>query len=137
VCVGRTLAAVSGPSGKRARIDRQRLGSAAEERAVQLLRQAGYAIVARNFRCRMGELDIIARRGGQLSIAEVRLRSSAGFGGPAASISAAKRARIVRAARYLLMRQPRLANLAVRFDTLLLSSSSGPIEWIEDAFPAA
>ena len=104
---------------------------------MQLLRQAGYAIVARNFRCRMGELDIIARRGGQLIIAEVRLRSSAGFGGPAASISAAKRARIVRAARYLLLRQPRLANLAVRFDTLLLSASSGPIEWIEDAFPAA
>jgi putative endonuclease len=53
---------VSRPAGKRARIDRQRLGSAAEERAVQLLRQAGYAIVARNFRCRMGELDIIAQQ---------------------------------------------------------------------------
>jgi putative endonuclease len=137
VCVARTLAGVSRPCAKRARIERQRLGSAAEERAAQLLRQAGYAIVARNFRCRMGELDIIARRGGLLVIAEVRLRSSARFGGPAASISAAKRARMVRAARYLLMRQPRLATLAVRFDTLLLTSSSGPIEWIEDAFPAA
>ena len=42
--------------------------------------------------------------------------------------------RIVRAARYLLARQPQLAALAVRFDTLLLSSSSGPIEWIEGAF---
>jgi hypothetical protein len=42
----------------------------------------------------------------------------------------------VRAARYLLMRQPRLANLAVRFDTLLLCTSSGPIEWIEGAFAA-
>jgi putative endonuclease len=137
VCAGRTLAGVSRPSGKRAPTDRQRLGAAAEERAAQLLRQAGYAIVARNFRCRMGELDIIARRGGLLIIAEVRLRSSAAFGGPAASISAAKRARIVRAARYLLLRQPRLANLALRFDTLLLSSSSGPIEWIEGAFSAA
>jgi len=132
-----TLAGVSRPSGKCARTDRQRLGAAAEERAAQLLRQAGYVIVARNFRCRMGELDLIARRDGLLIIAEVRLRSSAGFGGPAASISAAKRARIVRAARYLLMRQPRLANLALRFDTLLLSSSSGPIEWIEGAFAAA
>jgi putative endonuclease len=137
VCAGRTLAGVTRPSDKRARTERQRLGAAAEERGAQLLRQAGYVIVARNFRCRMGELDIIARRGGLLVIAEVRLRSSAGFGGPAASISAAKRARIVRAARYLLMRQPRLANLALRFDTLLLSSSSGPIEWIEGAFAAA
>jgi putative endonuclease len=136
VCAGRTLAAVSRPCGKQARTDRRRLGAAAEERAAQLLRQAGYAIVARNFRCRMGELDLIARRGGLLIIAEVRLRSSAGFGGAAASISAAKRARIVRTARYLLMRQPRLANLAVRFDTLLLCTSSGPIEWIEGAFAA-
>jgi putative endonuclease len=121
-------------AGKRAYTDRQRLGSAAAERAVQLLRQAGYDIVARNFRCRMGELDIIARRAGQLIIAEVRLRSSDGFGGPAASITAAKRERIVRAARYLLLRRPGLANLAVRFDTLLLTTIAGPIEWIEGAF---
>ena len=120
-----------------ARSDRQRLGSAAEERAAQLLRRSGCEILARNFRCRMGELDIVARRGGLLIIAEVRLRSSARFGGAAASITSAKRARIVRAARYLLLRQPRLANLAVRIDTLLLSSSSGPIEWIEGAFAAA
>jgi putative endonuclease len=82
----------------------------------------------------MGELDIVARHGGLLIIAEVRLRSSAKFGGAAASITAAKRARIVRATRFLLARQPNLAALTVRFDTLLLSSSSGPIEWIEGAF---
>jgi putative endonuclease len=104
---------------------------------MQLLRRAGYDIVARNFRCRMGELDIGARRGRQLIIAELRLGGSAEFGGPAASITAAKRARIVRAARYLLMRRPSLADLAVRFDTLLLSTSAGPIEWIEGAFQAA
>jgi putative endonuclease len=130
----RTLPAVSKLANQRAPLDRQRLGSDAEERAAQLLRQAGYAIVARNFRCRMGELDIVARRGTLLIIAEVRLRSSAGFGGPGASITAAKRARIVRAARCLLARQPQLANLSVRFDTLLLESCTGPIDWIEGAF---
>lgn len=119
---------------RRAPLDRQRLGAAAEERAAQLLQLAGYTIVARNFRCRMGELDIVARRGTLLIIAEVRLRSSSGFGGAGASITAAKRARIVRAARPLLARQSRLAALAVRFDTLLLHSCSGPIEWIEGAF---
>ena len=82
----------------------------------------------------MGELDIVARRAHLLVIAEVRLRSGRQFGGAAASIDAAKRARIVRAARLLLARQPALAALTVRFDTLLLSSSSGPIEWIEGAF---
>ena len=122
------------PAKGRALLDRQLLGSAAEERAAQLLRLAGYDILARNFRCRMGELDIVARRGTLLVIAEVRLRSSGRFGGPGASITAAKRARIVRAARFLLARRPHLAALAVRFDTLLLSSSGGPIEWIEGAF---
>jgi putative endonuclease len=116
------------------RAHRQRLGSAAEERAAQLLRLAGYDILARNFRCRMGELDIVARRGTLLVIAEVRLRSSGRFGGPGASITAAKRARILRAARFLLATQPRLAALAVRFDALLLESCTGPIEWIEGAF---
>jgi putative endonuclease len=125
---------VSTPPPARTRTDRQRLGSQAEERAALLLLRAGCDILARNFRCRMGELDIVARRGGLLIIAEVRLRSSSEFGGAAASITAAKRARIVRAARLLLARQPALAALAVRFDTLLLSSSSGPIEWIEGAF---
>jgi putative endonuclease len=125
---------VSKPATVRARIDRQRLGLVAEERAAQLLRQAGYDTLARNFRCRMGELDSIARRGRLLIIAEVRLRGSAQFGGAAESITAAQRARIVRATRYLLLRRPRLAALVVRFDALLLSTSAGPIEWIEGAF---
>ena len=63
---------------------------------MQLLRQAGYDIVARNFRCRLGELDIIARHGRQLVIAEVRLRSSAAFGGPAAHVAMMQQEVVVR-----------------------------------------
>jgi putative endonuclease len=114
--------------------DRQQLGTLAEERAARHLQQAGCDIVARNFRCRLGELDIIARRGRLLIIAEVRLRTHAHFGGAAGSITCAKRARIVRATRYLLTCRPYLATLIVRFDTLLLSAADGPIEWIEGAF---
>ena len=134
MCAPRTLAAVGKQLNRRVPHERQRLGSAAEERAARLLQLAGYEILARNFRCRMGELDIVARRGTLLVIAEVRLRSSSRFGGAGASITAAKRARIVRAARFLLARRPHLAALAVRFDTLLLASCAGPIEWIEGAF---
>jgi putative endonuclease len=134
---GRTMPVVGKarkPATTPAPLSRQRLGADAEERAAQLLCDAGYLVVARNYRCRLGELDIVARRGAQLVIAEVRLRSSRAYGGPAASVGAAKRARIVRATRHLLMRQPQLAGLEVRFDTLLLSASDGPIEWIEAAF---
>jgi putative endonuclease len=110
---------------------------AAEARAACLLEQAGFTVMARNYRCRAGELDIIARRAELLVIAEVRLRSRAEFGGAAASITRSKRARIVRATRYLLRCQPALAQLAVRFDALVLSAPDGPIEWIEAAFEAS
>jgi len=104
--------------------------------ALRLLQQAGFSVLARNFRCRMGELDIIARRAQLLLIVEVRLRSRHEYGGPAASITAAKRARIVRATRYLLRRRPALAALTLRFDALVLSAPGGAIEWIEGAFEA-
>lgn len=127
----RSCVSIGGPA-----VDRQHLGSAAEARAAQLLQQAGFTIVARNFRCRVGELDIVARRAQLLVIAEVRLRSRADFGGAAHSITATKRARIVRATRFLLCVRPALARLPVRFDALLLSTCDGPIEWIEAAFEA-
>jgi putative endonuclease len=111
-------------------------GARAEERAAQLLLAAGFRILARNFRCRMGEIDIIARRANLLIIAEVRLRSSDAFGGAAASVTGRKRARIVRTTRYLLLRKPALNELQVRFDTLLLRQVEGPIEWLEDVFGA-
>ena len=57
-------------------IDRQRLGSDAEERAAQQLLAAGLALLHRNYRCRFGELDLVAREGRTLVIVEVRLRSS-------------------------------------------------------------
>jgi len=106
-------------------------------RAALLLQQAGLTVLARNFRCRGGELDIIARSARLLIIAEVRLRSQAAFGGAAASIDAAKRRRIVRATRYLLRCRPQLALLPVRFDVLLLRTPDGPVEWVQGAFEAA
>lgn len=109
-------------------------GAAAEERAARLMQAAGFTLLARNYRCRAGELDIVARRGPLLVIAEVRLRSSALFGGAAASVGAAKRRRILRAARYLLARQPQLAALAVRFDVLASEAGSAELDWIEGAF---
>jgi len=114
--------------------DRHESGVQAEERAAQHLQQAGCLILARNFRCRLGEIDIVARRAQILIIAEVRLRTNLNFGGAAASITHTKRTRIVHTTRYLLTCRPALAKLLVRFDTLLLSGADGQIEWIEDAF---
>jgi putative endonuclease len=113
---------------------RQQLGAVAEERAAQHLQQAGCVIVARNFRCRLGELDIVARHGPVLVVAEMRLRTHSNFADAASSVTYAKRVRIIRATRFLLIRRPHLAMLNVRFDALLLSAADGPIDWIEGAF---
>jgi len=119
-----------------ATIDRQRLGGDAEERAAHQLRAAGLVLLHRNYRCRLGELDLVAREGHTLVIVEVRLRSSSRFGGAAASITHAKRRRIVLATRHLLARYPSLQKLPVRFDAMLVEAAEGPIEWLRGAFDA-
>ena len=116
--------------------DRRQLGIAAEERAAQFLIAAGLEVLQRNYRCKMGELDLIARHGNTLVIAEVRMRSSAQFGGAAASITWHKRRRIVRATRHLLARHPGLQRCVVRFDAVLIDGNDHTIEWIRGAFDA-
>jgi putative endonuclease len=116
--------------------DRRQLGIAAEERAAQFLLASGLELLQRNYRCKMGELDLIARHGNTLIIAEVRMRSSARFGGAAASITWSKRRRIVRATRHLLARYPTLQKCAVRFDAVLIGGNGADIEWIKGAFDA-
>ncbi len=114
--------------------ERQQRGLDAETRAARHMRRADFDILLRNFRCRLGELDIVARRDDLLVVAEVRLRTSADFGGAADSVTLRKRQRIIRTTRYLLVGKPALRRLQIRFDTLLLDAQDGPIDWIENAF---
>jgi putative endonuclease len=121
--------------------DRQRLGREAEEAAARYLEQQNLTILARNYRCRTGELDIIAETAqGVVVIAEVRLRADARYGGGAASVDWRKQRRIQRAARHLLTRQPALARRALRFDVLDLAPDGAQgyrIDWIKQAFEAS
>ena len=116
------------------------LGEAAEALAARHLQAAGLRILQRNYRCRMGELDLVARDGPSLVICEVRLRSSQRFGGAAASITAAKRRRIVLATRHLLARVPSWQKLSVRFDALLVTPAvtggEWQVEWLRSVFDA-
>jgi putative endonuclease len=121
--------------------DRAQLGRDAEQAAARFLEAQQLTILARNYRCRGGELDIIAEtRAGVIVIAEVRLRADARYGGGAASVDWRKQRRIQRAASHLLLRQPALATRPVRFDVLdLTPSAKGDyhIQWIRQAFDAA
>jgi putative endonuclease len=117
---------------------RQKMGLRAENAAAAHLQLQGAHILLRNYRCRSGELDIVARLGqDELVIVEVRTRSSDAYGGAAASIDAGKRRRLIRAANRMLQERRDLAKLRVRFDVMLVSepaSDSPQIIWIKHAF---
>ena len=106
-------------------------GARAEDLCAGLLRAAGFRIVERNWRCRMGEIDLIAEERGMLVFAEVRMRSGPGFGGAAESVTAAKRQRLLAAARLYLSRRP---DCLCRFDVFLVDGASASVQWIRDAF---
>jgi putative endonuclease len=106
-------------------------GAEAEVLAAAFLEQRGLIIVERNFRRRCGELDLVARDGGTLVFVEVRLRRGNAFGGAAASITAAKRTRLVRAASLYLARVRGTPDC--RFDAVLLDAlDASRIEWLQD-----
>lgn len=111
-----------------------RAGARAEDLCAELMRRAGLRVVARNWRCRHGEIDLIARDGGTLVFAEVRLRRDARYGGAAESITAAKRARLLASARLYLAGQP---ERDCRFDVLLLDALDlDRVRWLRNAFGA-
>lgn len=120
--------------------DRQQIGRNAEEAAARFLESQSLVILARNYRCRTGEIDIIARTAqGVVVIAEVRLRARSNYGGAAASVDFRKQRRIQRATCHLLARQPALARHPMRFDVLDLAPDGADgyrIEWIRHAFEA-
>jgi putative endonuclease len=70
----------------------QRLGRAGEELAAEHLRSLGYEVLDRNFRCRRGEIDLVCRRRGEVSLVEVKTRAGAGHGTPAEAIDHRKAA---------------------------------------------
>ncbi|HYC47501.1 MAG TPA: YraN family protein [Burkholderiales bacterium] len=109
-----------------------RLGIPGEDMAVAFLEARGLTVLQRNYRCRLGEIDLVARDGAMMVFVEVRKRKSSAFGGAAASITAAKRVKLLKAARHYISRL-RTAP-PCRFDALLIEGEPPRIEWIRNAF---
>ncbi len=107
-------------------------GAAAEQAAADYLLGQGLRLVARNFRCRGGEIDLIMREGSTLVFVEVRARARSDFGGAAASITRTKQARIILAARHYLAEFK--VDAPCRFDAVLLQG--GELQWLRSAFEA-
>jgi len=112
-------------------------GMASEQLAADYLQAHGVEILARNLKCKAGELDLVCLDHGVLAVIEVRQRGSLKFGGAIESVTWCKQRKIIRATRYLLHRRAQWHGRALRFDVFAVE---GPLEgvhqlvWIKDAF---
>ena len=104
-------------------MERRELGAWGEERAAKYLRGKGYTILERNFRCRSGEIDIIARRGGVIAFVEVKLRRDADFAEAREFVTAAKQRRVILTAEYWLASHQ--TELQPRFDVIEIYAPYG------------
>lgn len=113
-----------------------KIGAKFEKRAELLLRDNGLHTLARNFRCKAGEVDLIMEDGDVVVFVEVRYRRDSSFGGPFASITRAKQQRLIRAAAQYLATTPELTNRNCRFDAVGVTGQGAQVtfDWIRDAF---
>ena len=111
------------------------LGKSGEDLACRELERRGYAIVARRFRVRSGELDIIARDGAVMVFVEVKTRAGRRFGEAAEAVTAAKQRRIALLANEYLLRH-RMSDCPCRFDVVSVHVDAGApvVEIIRNAF---
>lgn len=113
-------------------------GTRWEREAESFLQARGLRTVARNFSCRLGEIDLVMLDGDCLVFAEVRYRRDPGRGSGAETVTSAKQQRLVRAAQVYRQRAPRHARLRCRFDVVSLCHARGTLEvaWLPNAFTA-
>ncbi|RLA44777.1 MAG: YraN family protein [Gammaproteobacteria bacterium] len=116
------------------------LGDDYETRAAQWLQGRGLQLLARNYRGKTGEIDIVAKDKNTLVFVEVRARNNRYFASAAASVDKRKQLRILRTAQLYLQHHPGMANMPCRFDVIAFeprqSVTSPEIHWIRNAFTA-
>jgi putative endonuclease len=111
-------------------------GSLGEDAAARRYRDRGYRVMARNWRCSIGELDLVLTRGDTLVFCEVKARRGSGFGGGWEAVTARKQQKLRALAQTFLLTH-RLSPQAVRFDVasvLVRPAGSVQVELFEDAF---
>ncbi|MGQ4806858.1 hypothetical protein NKDENANG_00194 [Candidatus Entotheonellaceae bacterium PAL068K] len=115
---------------------RRQRGQQGEQIAADYLQQQGYLIQQQNYRCRRGEIDLIAWDGATLVFVEVKTKSRAAFGAPQAMVHRRKQQTIVRVA-MMYVQQYRVQNTALRFDVVAITFPIGglpEVTHVPDAF---
>ncbi|MBC9252113.1 YraN family protein [Pseudomonas alcaligenes] len=114
---------------------RQDSGRAAEQQARRHLEQQGLRLLAQNWLCRRGELDLVMLDGDTVVFVEVRYRRHSGWGGALESIDARKRERLIQAAQHFLQQESRWARSPCRFDVVAIDATpNGKPNWLQNAF---
>jgi putative endonuclease len=111
------------------------IGADAEARAEAFLTQQGLVKQARNYRCKLGEIDLIMQHTDTLVFVEVRLRSHQAFANAAESVTIRKQQKIINTARHYLQQHKLTDKVNCRFDVIAFCKNGEP-EWIKDAFSA-
>ena len=99
------------------------IGNLGEEAAVKAIKKQGYKIIERNYRTKMGEIDIIARDGEYTCFIEVRLRKNNDFGSPADTIDVRKQQKLIRTAKYYAAAK-KIYDSPMRFDAVLINADA-------------
>ncbi|MBO4854708.1 MAG: YraN family protein [Oscillospiraceae bacterium] len=114
----------------------RQLGLWGEAQVARYLRRRGYALLAKGYACRFGEIDLIAKKGETICFVEVKLRSNLSFGLPREAVTAAKQARLRKTALWYLSAHE--LDCPTRFDVAEVYSDSKHtevrIEYLENAF---
>lgn len=115
---------------------RRLLGLAGEDLALRRLTEAGLRLVERNYRCRLGEIDLVMRDGPTLVFVEVRSARTTYLDSPRQSVNCLKQRHVVRAAAFYLSCRGLTDKVDVRFDVVAIRfrHGIGETEWIQDAF---
>ena len=108
-------------------------GELAEARAEVFLVQQGLVKRAKNYRCKLGEIDLIMQHTDTLVFVEVRLRTHQAFASAAESVTIRKQQKIIKAALYFLQEHQLTDKANCRFDVIAFNDNGAP-EWIKDAF---
>jgi len=111
------------------------IGKRGETLAISFLKKNGYRIIESNFRCRYGEIDIVAQDGKTVAFIEVKTKTSNRFGSPTQAIDSRKQRQVSKTA-LAYISQKRLTNYSARFDVvgINIKGSNSEIELIKNAF---
>lgn len=117
-------------------LDRQSIGKKGEALARDYLGRQGLVPLENNYRCNLGEIDLVMRHGDTLVFVEVRQRKNTHYGSPLETVSVTKQRKLRRAAEHFLLSRKIPARLGLRFDVVGIvgMDSSARIDWVQNAF---